>query len=130
MKTDKDLFGSHCPVREVGYRVPCLKMPFGSSYTRKDCSVVFVPLFVDGFLAKFLFAFRLRFCVACGRFIGFDGDGVGEFCWICEDYFEDFEGVELKVSGGVCPFDMQPCAHVGSCDAVLGLGEGCERSKK
>jgi hypothetical protein len=38
--------------------------------------------------------------------------------------------VDVAVSGDFCPFDKNPCSYVSSCDAVLGLGRGCPRSKK
>jgi hypothetical protein len=54
-------------------------------YKRSECADFLITLdFGTSYFA--LYGFRLSFCLACGRFIGF---GIfHELCWICESELE------------------------------------------
>jgi hypothetical protein len=89
----KNLFGRHCPVRHSGSKLEIRAssdISFVLRYVDSDCAYLSVCL-VDSDLRYFwsLFGFRLYFCLACGRFIGFDNSHYESICWLCEDELED-----------------------------------------
>jgi hypothetical protein len=98
----KDLLGKkHCPVRPSGFD---LERRLGKDnvlvlhYLRKD-KAVFVFRYLDSGLDVLssmivsgscnLFGFQVYFCLACGRFIGFDNSRDESICWLCEGELED-----------------------------------------
>ena len=90
----KDLFSRHAPVCAVGYGVRKRVMgdvSFCMEYKRSECARFFVTLDFGEFWYC-LFDFRLSFCLACGRFLGFGTRY--EMCWICESELEPLEETE------------------------------------
>ena len=91
----------HCLVRSSGYEVERIVDEddvFLLHYIRKD-NAVFVFQYLDSSLEVLwsmiishlsnLFGFSVYFCLACGRFIGFDNSRFQSVCWLCEGEFED-----------------------------------------
>jgi hypothetical protein len=84
----KDLFARHTPVRSAGYGIRERVMhdvSFCMEYKRSECAEFFVTVDFGEFWCS-LFGFRLSFCLACGRFLGFGTRY--ELCWICESDLE------------------------------------------
>jgi hypothetical protein len=86
----KDLFARHTPIRSVGYEVrrKAGDMSFLLKYERSECAILWVTLDF-GIFGFSLGGFKLSFCLACGRFLGFGTRY--ELCWICESELEQLE---------------------------------------
>jgi hypothetical protein len=89
----KDPFRRHARVHKRGEQLS-RKVSVDAAlilrYAAPDSAHLVVSL-IDSELRYFwgLLAFRLRFCVACGRFIGFADGHPENICWICEPELED-----------------------------------------
>ena len=84
----EDLFARHTPLRDVGdgfRKIVMGDVSFCMEYKRSECARFFVTLDFGEFW-YYLFGFRLSFCLACGRFLGFGTRY--EICWICESESE------------------------------------------
>jgi hypothetical protein len=88
----KDLFDRHCSVRSIGYEFPIRTMngvSFILEYRNSACADFLVALDVGDKESFILFGYRLSFCIACGRFIGFGSKF--DVCWLCKDEMENDE---------------------------------------
>lgn len=84
----KDLFGRHAPLRCSGFEIRYKTtgdVSFLTRYKRSECAEFNVTLDFGKFWYS-LYDFRLSFCLACGRFLGFGTRY--EICWVCEDDLE------------------------------------------
>jgi hypothetical protein len=89
----KDPFRRHTRVRKRGEQLSrkvSAETALILRYATPDSAHLVVSL-IDSELRYFwgLLALQLRFCVACGRFIGFADSHPENICWICEPELED-----------------------------------------
>jgi hypothetical protein len=90
----KDLFARHTPKRFAGCEIrkkATDDISFLLKYKRSECTDLLVTLdFCEYYFS--LGSFRLSFCLACGRFLGFGTQY--NLCWICESELEQFNDDE------------------------------------
>ena len=89
----KDLFARHTPIRHAGYEIrkKADDVSFILKYKRSECADLVITLDFGKFY-HILGGFRLSFCLACGRFLGFGTRY--EVCWLCESELEQLENDE------------------------------------